>query len=125
MAERDQKKAQTDLETASKIIQAAENEASKYKMDSQNIDAEIKSLKENLKGNISLIRVKYIIWNDIISEMKSIWNFLMVVAEEKSLIKDFEEQVMTDKQKTINRAIWARIFIDFINSKTDQELEEK
>ena len=31
---------------------------------------------------------------------------------------------MKDKQKTINRAIWERKFIDFIDSKTDQELEE-
>ena len=56
--------------------------------------------------------------------MKSIWDFLMVVAEEKSLIKEFEEQVMADREKIINRAIWAKRFIDFINCKTDQELEE-
>ena len=31
---------------------------------------------------------------------------------------------MVDKQKTINRAIWENKFIDFIDSKTDQELEE-
>ena len=55
MAERDRKKAQADLETASKIIQVAENEASKYKMDSENANAEIKGLKEKLKGNIYLI----------------------------------------------------------------------
>ena len=48
----------------------------------------------------------------------------MVVAEEKSLIREFDEQVMANRQKTINRAIWEKIFIDFINSKIDQELEE-
>ena len=122
MAERDRKKVQTDLETASKIIQAAENEASKYKMDSQNANAEIKSLKDKLKGNISLIQAKDIIWNDIISEMKSIWDFLMVVAEERSHIREFGEQVMTDRQKTMNRAILEKRFIEFINSKTDQDL---
>ena len=31
---------------------------------------------------------------------------------------------MVDKQKTINKAIWAKKFIDFIDSKTYQELEE-
>ena len=56
--------------------------------------------------------------------MKTIWDFLTVVAEEKSIIKEFEEQVMIDKQKTINWAIWARKFINFIDSKIDQELEE-
>ena len=123
MAERDQKKAQAYLEIATKIIQAAENEASKYKMDSQNANAKIKSLKEKLKGSISLIQEKDIIWNDIISEMKSIWSCLKIVVEEKSLIRECEEPIMTDKQKAINRVIWARRFIEFINSKTDQELE--
>ena len=31
---------------------------------------------------------------------------------------------MADKQKTIDRAIWERKFINFLDSKTDQELEE-
>ena len=31
---------------------------------------------------------------------------------------------MSDKKKENNRAIWARRFIDFIDSKSDQELEE-
>ena len=30
---------------------------------------------------------------------------------------------MADKQKTINRAIWVKKFIDFIDFKIDQELE--
>ena len=93
-------------------------------MDFQNAEAEIKNLKETLKGNLSLIQVKYIIWTDIISEMKSNWCFLMIIANEKSLILECEEPIMSDKKKGINRFIWARRFIDFINSKLDQELEE-
>ena len=56
--------------------------------------------------------------------MKTIWDFMTVVAEEKSIIKAFEEKFMADKHNTINRAIWARNFINFVYSKTDQELEE-
>ena len=52
--------------------------------------------------------------------MKSNWCFLMIIAKEKSLILECEEPIMSDKQKGINRAIWARRFIDFINSKSDQ-----
>ena len=81
MVERDRKRAQADLETATKIIKATEEEVSKYKMDCQTADAEIKSLKEKLKGNISLIQAKDIIWNDIIVEMKTIWDILTVVAK--------------------------------------------
>ena len=47
---------------------------------------------------------------------------MKIVAEEKSLIRECEEPVVTDKQKAINRAISAGRFIEFINSKTDQDL---
>ena len=105
-------------------MQAKDGEINKYRTDCQMVDAEIKSLKEKLKGNITLIQAKDIIWNEIIEEMKAAWGSLTIVSEEKSIVKDFEEQVMADKHKTINRDIWAKRFIDFIDSKTDQELEE-
>ena len=66
MAERDRKKAQANLETATKTIRVTEGEVNKYKIDCQNVDAKIKNLKENLKGNISLIQAKDSIWNDIV-----------------------------------------------------------
>jgi len=97
MEKKYRKKAQANLDTATNIIQVTGGEVSKYKMDYKNFDAEIKSLKEKLKGNISLIQAKDIIWNGIIAEMKVIWGFLIVVAEERSIIRDFEEQVMIDK----------------------------
>jgi len=77
-----------------------------------------------LKGNLSLIQAKDIIWADIISEMKSNWNFLMIVAKEKSFILECEEEIISDKKKAINRANWAKKFINFINSKSDEQLEE-
>lgn len=85
MAERDRKRAQTDLETTTKLIKVIEDEADKYKLDFQNAEAEIKNLKERLKGNLSLIQEKDIIWTDIISEIKSNWCFLMIVEKEKNL----------------------------------------
>ena len=56
--------------------------------------------------------------------MKATWGSLTIVSEEKSIARDFEDKDMTNKQKTINRAIWENKFIDFIDSKSDQELEE-
>ena len=90
MEDRDRKKAQADLETAKKIIQVKEGKVSKYRIDFQTADVEIKNLKEKLKGNISLIQAKDIIQNDIIVEMKAIWGFLTIVAKEKCIIRDFE-----------------------------------
>ena len=56
--------------------------------------------------------------------MKIAWESLTIVSEEKSIVRDLQELVMADKQKTLNRALWAKKFIDFINSKIDQEVEE-
>ena len=100
-------------------MQAKDGEIDKYRVDCQTINAEIKSLKEKFKGNITLLQAKDITWNEIIGEMKAARGSLTIVSEEKSIIRDFEEKVMADKQKTINRAIWAKNFIDFIDSKTD------
>ena len=73
------------METATKFIKATEGEVNKYKMECQTANVETKNLKEILKGNISLIQAKDIIWNDIIEEMKTIWDFLIVIAEENAL----------------------------------------
>ena len=117
MAEGDLKRAQSELETATKIIRTLENEVKVNKQTFQKVEAEIKDLKEKLKGNISLIKAKYIIWREIISEMKSNWNFLNIVAKEKSLISEHEKEILSDKQTSIKRENWARKFLNFINSK--------
>ena len=91
------------METTTKIIQAKEGEVNKYITDCQTADVEIKNLKEKLKGNISLIQAKDIISNDIIGEMKAIWGFLTIVAEERSIIRDFcvEEKVEVAYRRAI------------------------
>ena len=73
---------------------------------------------------MNLIQDKEIIWNDIIVEMKETWGSLTIVLEEKSSVRDFEEHFMVVKKKTINTAIWEKKFMDFIDYKMDQELEE-
>ena len=54
--------------------------------------------------------------------MRTAWESLTIVSEEKNIVRDLEEMVMADKQKNLNRGLWENKFIDFINSKTDQEL---
>ena len=55
MEERDLKREENDLETITNIMQAKDGEINIYKTYCQTVDADIKSLKENLKGSISLI----------------------------------------------------------------------
>lgn len=124
MAEIDLKKAQRELDTMMKIMQAKEGEVNKYKSNFQTAYDDIKSLKEKLKGNITLIQAKDIVWNEIIEVIKTTWESLIIVSEEKRIVRDLQELVVVDKQKTLNRALWAKKFIDFINSKTYQVLEE-
>ena len=93
---------------ATKIMRALEDKANENKQKLQKAEDEIKDLKERLNGNISLIKAKDIIWGEIISEMKSNWNSLNIVAKEKSLISEHEEEILSKKQTTIKRENWAR-----------------
>ena len=46
------------------------------------------------------------------------------MSEEKSIILDLQELILDDKQNFLNKALWEKRFIDFVNSKTYQELGE-
>ena len=80
MVENDLRKAHNDPETVTKIMQAKDGEIDKYRKYCQTTNAETKSLKERLKGNITLIEAKDIIWNEIIGEMKAAWEYLTIVS---------------------------------------------
>ena len=54
--------------------------------------------------------------------MKSNWNSLNIVAKEKGLILEHEEEILSEKQTAMKRENWARKFINFIDSKSDEEL---
>ena len=73
---------------------------------------------------MSLIQAREIIWNDIIEVVKNVWVLLIIVGEEKSIVRDLEEVIVTHKQKSQNMALYARRLIDFIDSKTTQELKD-
>ena len=100
-------------------MQAKEGEVNKYKSDFQTTYDEIKNLKEKLKGNMSLIQAKDIVWNEIIEVMKTVWESLIILSEEKRIITNLQELILANKQKFLNRALWAKRFIDFVNSKID------
>ena len=44
---------------------------------------EVKELKEKLKGNMSLIQAREIIWNDIIQQVKAIWDHMIFKEKDK------------------------------------------
>ena len=88
MAEHDVKKAQRELETTCKLLNLSEEEtirerdnAKKYKEDLLRAEDEIKRLKEKMKGNMSLIQSREILWNEVIEVVRGIWEFLVIISE--------------------------------------------
>lgn len=73
---------------------------------------------------MSLIQAMEILWDEIIEIIKNIWEFLVIMSDEKALVRDMEGEVMKDKQKDLDRSKFAKIMIDFINSKSASELKE-
>jgi len=104
MAEHDVKKAQRELETTCKLLNLSEEEtirerdnAKKYREDLLRTEDEIKRLKEKMKGNMSLIQAREIIWDEVIEVIKGIWEFLLIIFEEKTVVRDMEEVVIKNK----------------------------
>lgn len=76
--------------------------ARKYREDILRVEDEIKRLKEKMKGNISSIQAREILWDEIIEFIKGIWEFLVIISEEKKIVRDMEEVTIKNKQKDLN-----------------------
>lgn len=76
----------------------------KYRNDFQAASQEIKELKEKVKGNMSLIQAREILWNDIIHTVTKILESLFIVEEENIIIKYLESFITTNKEKLHQRA---------------------
>ena len=73
---------------------------------------------------MSLIQPREILCDEVIEVIKGIWEFLVIISEEKTLVRDMEEVVIKNKQKDLDRSKFAKRMIDFINSKSTAELKE-
>ncbi len=71
-----------------------------------------------------LIQSKDIISNDIIQTMRNILEFMLIVAEEKTIIRYLEGINVISKQKIQQRAQLAKKISDFLDSKSSQVLRE-
>lgn len=81
------------METACKLLNLSVEEArrekenaKKYREDLLRAEDEIKRLREKMKGNMSLIQSKEILWDEIIEIIKGIWEFLVIISEEKTIV---------------------------------------
>lgn len=74
--------------------------ASQHYKNYQTTCDEIKELKEKLKGNMSLIQERDIIWNDIIEQVKVIWDYMWIMVEDKTIVRDLEVIISSNKDKS-------------------------
>ena len=63
---------------------------------------------------MSLIRAREIIWNDNNDGFKNIWDLLIIVGEENSIVRDMENVIVANKQKLHNMAMYAKRLIDLL-----------
>ena len=71
----------------------------KYTKDFQIFYQDIKEMKENVEGSMSHIQAREILWNDIIDIVENIWEFLVIMEEEKIIVRDMEGEITAPKQK--------------------------
>ena len=76
---------------------------------------EIKALKKRIKGNMSLIEARRIIWDDIISEIKSIWEHMNLVSKEKVVFKGVEFFILSPKNEDAKNAKTVEKFTRYLN----------
>ena len=75
-----------------------------------------------LKGNFSLLEARKIIQDDIVSEIKKIWEHLKLVVEKKSAINTIELSILLVKEEDAKNCRTNKKFIKFLNEKLAEQL---
>lgn len=70
---------------------------------------------------MSLIHAREIIWNDIIQQVKVIWDYMLIMVEEKTIVRNLEVIIVSIKEKSQQGSQLAKKMIYFLNSKSFQE----
>jgi len=123
------KKIQSDLDAAraqlakkDKELQVSVIKAETVTKDLQVATQEIKYLKAKLKGNMSLIKARQLVWDEIIQEMNNSWKHITVILEKKFIYADSESSIINSKERSINNSQYALKFIHFLSEKPAEEL---
>jgi len=71
---------------------------------------------------MSLIETRKIIWDDIIFEMKNIWEHMKLVVEPKSVVKTTKFLILSSKNEDTKNARAVEKFIRYLNEKSSHDL---
>jgi len=109
---------QNDLDVAKKILTQKEKKLETKEKNSKIIgknlhgaNQDITELKEHLKGNMSLLQAKKLVWDEIIEEMKNHLEYITLTNEHRIFIKDYEGFILLAKEEGENNSKIAKRFI--------------
>jgi len=129
LSENELKKVQSDMENTKhtltqkeKQLETARGNVEQISNNSKKANEEITVLKNKLKGNMSLIQGRQLIWDEIISEVKNIWEHMTLVAEQKIAIKDLQFSILSTKEEEGKNVETAEKFIKYLNENPASEL---
>ena len=90
--------------------------------DLQEAKQQISELKGKLKGNMSLMQAKKLMWDEIIEEIENDWEFITMMHEQKVAVKDFEYSIISTKEDGVKNSQVAQKFIMFVNERKLSEM---
>lgn len=83
---------------------------------------DIKEFKKKLKGNISLIEARQIVWDDIIQEVYSIWDYIHIISQQNIIMNGSKLRIDACKKNVQKEAMEAKNMIKYLNGKYSTEL---
>lgn len=71
-----------------KIVSSLQKEVENLCKEAQEHEKSIKDLKAQIKGNMSLVEARQIVWTEIIAEVKDHWELITLANDQKNIIWD-------------------------------------
>lgn len=81
------------------------------------VQDDIKALNSKLKGHMALVEATQIFWEDIVFEIKKVFEHLKLVAEKRDAIKATKFFVFSSKEEDAKNANTVETFIKLLNEK--------
>ena len=94
------------LATNQKVVMTLEAEVEKLQREKQVQEKTIKYLTKRMKGNITLLEARCLIWTDIMAEIRKHWKYLTMVYDKKLLVTCLEHSCKKGEQKEKQRSQW-------------------
>lgn len=124
LSEGELKRVQNDLDATQKILRQKEKNLEYAKTNVeiigknlQETNHEIFEMKENMKGNMSHLQAKQLVWNEIIEDIKNHQKYITLMDEKRIIIEDYEGFILSAKEEGENNSYISKRFTQFVNER--------